>query len=278
MIDKISKKVILVTGASSGIGKASADMLVKKGNIVFGTSRKADKDIKIINPGIVNMVFLDLQQEDSISEVFIQIEKKMQKIDVIVNNAGFGIAGLVENTPYKKVIEEMEINFFGPVLITQKAIKLFRKQSFGTLINVSSLAGRFAIPYQGYYSASKFAMEAMTESLYIETGYNKTNIKIAIVEPSDISTGFTDKRCVYSEAGHIENKNLEKAIEIIQKDENNGSSPLHVAKVISRIIQSQGKVALRYTAGKGALIIDMLHNLLPEKIFLKLIGNHYGLK
>jgi short-subunit dehydrogenase len=170
-----NSKVILITGSSSGIGKASAEYLAQQGHIVFGTSRY---------PGSYPKP--DSYTVDSIQTAVDQIVEDKGRIDVLINNAGFGIAGAMENTSIGKAKEQFETNFFGTVRLIKSVLPIMRKQDSGLIINISSIGGLIGLPYQSMYSASKFAIEGLTESLYKEL--RSSNIKIVLVEPGDFKT------------------------------------------------------------------------------------------
>ncbi len=268
------QKVILITGASSGIGEACADYLFKKGHIIFGTSRKATFNNKSYQKDRVNILPLELRDEESIKNVLKFIIKCCGRIDVIINNAGSGLAGPIEDTPIAEIKYLIDGNFLGSVRLIQHLLPIFRKQSYGLIINISSLAGRFSLPFQGFYAATKFALEAVSESLHMEL-YG-TRIRVVIVEPGDMSTNFTKARKIFVKEDGALKTSFERALHIIEKDEIKGAEPLLVAKLINQIIESENP-KLRYKVGREAWYVAILHWFLPSRIFLYFLARHYGL-
>lgn len=266
-------KVVLITGASSGIGKSCADLLLQEGNIIFGTSRKIINSSKVFNNKKINMVPLDLEISESIELALNYVLQSCGRIDVLINNAGFGVAGSVEETPLNEIKKQFNANFFGTISVIQKILPIFRRQESGLIINISSLAGRFSLPYQGFYSATKFAIEAISESLFMEL-IDIPGIQIVVVEPGDISTGFTKSRVEIKHSSHYYLKRFQRALDVIREDEQGGSSPDRVAVIISKLIKSK-KRKFRYVAGKGGMIVKALHTLFPNKVFMRLLAKHY---
>lgn len=183
----MTSKVIFITGASSGFGKQMALHLSSLGYRVFGTGLEAEHTI-----GDVPVFQMDINDQVSVEKAVAKVIAQAGCIDVLVNNAGFGICGAVEDTSIEEARRQMETNFFGHVRVLQEVLPHMRKRGSGRLINVSSLAGRVALPYQPFYSASKHAIEGMTRSLRIElTG---SGIDCTLIEPGDFNTGFTAAR------------------------------------------------------------------------------------
>ena len=207
-----NSKVILITGASSGIGKASAEYLVQQNHIVFGTSRYPGSYPK---PNDYTIFQMDVTDADSIQAAINQIIDNNGRIDVLINNAGFGIAGAIEHTSISKAKEQFETNFFGTVRLIKSILPIMHKQDSGLIINISSIGGLIGLPYQGMYSASKFAIEGLTESLYKEL--RSSNIKIVLVEPGDFKTSFTEKRGISKNA--IQSDVFQNTLNIIENDE-----------------------------------------------------------
>jgi short-subunit dehydrogenase len=166
-----SSDVVLITGASSGIGQALAYTLMEKGYKVYGTSRgiKNEETIKAKNgSGFIKMIPLDVCSEVSVKNAVDYILQRELAIDILVNNAGFGIAGSVEDTSPEEALSQFDTNFFGVLRMIRAVLPKMREQKNGLIINVSSVAGLISVPYQSMYSASKYAVEAMTETLRLE--------------------------------------------------------------------------------------------------------------
>ena len=171
-------QVILITGASSGFGKITAQMLSAQGHIVYGTSRKLSEDMNE-----VKMLVVDVTNSPSIRQAIDRILSEQGRIDVLINNAGMGIGGALELATEKEVNIQMNTNFFGVVNMCREVLPVMRKNRKGKIINISSIGGVMGIPYQGFYSASKFAVEGYSEALALEV--HPFNIKVCVVEPGD---------------------------------------------------------------------------------------------
>src|SRR2546426_6277417 len=175
-------QTVLVTGASSGIGQATARLLAQRGFNVFGTARK---------PGSaqsqgVTMVALDVRSDESVRACVEQVVAKAGRLDVLVNNAGYSITGAAEETSVEEAKAQLETNFFGAVRMVNAVLPGMRAAGAGKIINVSSLAGNTAIPYSAFYSASKFALEGYSESLWDEV--RPFGISVSLVEPGFVNT------------------------------------------------------------------------------------------
>ena len=181
-------QVILITGASSGFGKVTAQTLAGKGYVVYGTSRRIANG----NIGQIRMLIADVTDENSVRSAVNRIMDEQGHIDVLINNAGMGIGGALEMATDEEISSQMDTNFMGMVRMCRAVLPIMRKQRQGKIINISSIAGRIAVPYQGFYSASKFAIEGYSEALSMEV--YPFGIKVCVVEPGDFNTGFTASR------------------------------------------------------------------------------------
>ena len=243
-----SDRIILITGASSGIGKSCAEYLSKKGFIVFGTSRNASFPPKDIGGKYPIMIKMDINDDDSIKNAIEYIIKEFGRIDVLINNAGYGIGGAIEDYTVEKVKEQFETNFFGTFRMCKKVLPLMRKQKNGYIINISSIGGIIGLPYQGIYSASKFAVEGMTEALRMEV--RPFGIKIILIEPGDLKTSFTSRREKITDSSKksVYKKNANLTLNIVEKDEQGGGSPLKLAYLVEKII-NKSNPKTRYKVG-----------------------------
>ena len=182
------KKIIFITGVSSGFGKDLLTEAAKSGHTVIGTVRKKDQ-IETINqilPGKTFGVLLDVNQHDKVREALQHIIDRFGKIDVVINNAGYGIMGAVEEISMEEARMQMETNFFGALAVTQAAIPHMRKQQFGHILQFSSIAGIISTPGLGLYNASKYALEGLSEALRMEL--SPLNIHVTLVEPGPFRT------------------------------------------------------------------------------------------
>ena len=207
-------QIILITGASSGFGKITAHMLSEQGHIVYGTSRKPSENI-----GKVRMLVVDVTNSISVRQAVEQIISEQGRMDVLINNAGMGIGGALELATEEEVSMQMNTNFFGVVNMCKAVLPYMRKARRGKIINISSIGGVMGIPYQGFYSASKFAVEGYSEALALEV--HPFHIKVCLVQPGDFNTGFTD------------NRNIS---ELTGQNEDNGYHPRKLGAAICKIV------------------------------------------
>jgi len=181
------KKVILITGISSGFGKETARMLAENGHKVYGTIRK-----KAVSDTPVHYLKMDLTDIESIKTAVSDVLKKEGKIDILINNAGMHSGGPIETSPIETISLQMETNFIGMVNVIREVLPAMRQQGGGTIINFSSIGGLMGLPFQAFYSASKFAIEGFSEALRMEV--NQFNIKIILINPGDFHTSNTANR------------------------------------------------------------------------------------
>ena len=232
-------QVIVITGASSGFGKCAAELLASKGHTVYGLCRRAME-----HPSIKYLA-CDVRDRSQIQSVVNQIIEQEGRIDVLVNNAGMGIGGALELATEEEIDLQMGTNFMGCVNMCQAVLPHMRKARRGKIINLSSIGGVMGLPYQGFYSASKFAIEGFSEALAAEVrGFG---IRVSLVEPGDFATGFTGSRR-NSEAtlgdpdyGPI----FKRSLAIIEKEENGGLQPEVLARWIAMIVEKRNP-SLRY--------------------------------
>jgi short-subunit dehydrogenase len=269
MRKKLHGNVVLLTGASSGIGKVIAETLVKEGYRVYGTSRKANdagKDKPLSESGermgSLEMIKLDVCSEESAIRAVEYVAGKEGRIDILINNAGFGIAGSVEDTSAEEAKEQFETNFFGVHRMVRCVLPVMRKQNKGLIINVSSVGGLITIPYQSMYCASKRAVEALTESLRMECA--QFGVKSVLVEPGDTKTGFTGSR-IYAQAARdsVYASECKKAVETMERDEINGKRPETVADVILRILKKK-RPPVRKVVGIKYKVLVFIKRLIPS--------------
>jgi len=267
-------KVILVTGASSGIGLACATALQAKGHTVYGSTR----DLKRMKSVSFKPIELDVTSDASVQAAVDQIIKAEGKIDVLVNNAGNGVTGPAYAMPVEYAKKQFEVNFFGVVRISSAVIPKMIEAKQGTVINIGSLAGLFGLPYQGLYSASKYAIEGYSQSLRMEL--RNTGVKVVILNPGDFKTDFTQNR--EKVPFPLKNEALEKefntAVASMEKDESIGANPDVIGKKLCQIVDSSSP-SPRYLVGAfGQTIAVTLKAILPTGLFEKLMNDHYGIK
>jgi len=268
------KKVILVTGASSGLGLATANALSAKGHKVYGTSR----DISRLKGVAFSPLEMDVTDDVSVRTAVEKVRQAEGGIDVVVNNAGNGIAGPLYAMPVEFAKKQFEVNFFGVVRVCSAVLPGMIEKKQGLVINISSLAGLFGLPYQGLYSASKFALEGYSESLRMEL--QNTGVKVAVVNPGDFKTAFTGSRekMTFTLNNDQLKKEFEAAVASIEKDEGIGAHPGKLAAQICKIVDTS-KPSHNYLVGAiGQTIVPTLKKILPGSLFVKLMNDHYGIK
>ncbi len=268
------KKVILVTGASSGLGLATATALAAQGHTVYGSGRNLGKMTSVS----FKAVELDVTDDVSVNTAISKIIEAEGKIDVLINNAGNGITGPLYAMPVDVAKKQFEVNFFGVVRTSSAVLPTMITQGRGLVINIGSLAGLFGLPYQGLYSASKFAIEGYSESLRMEL--QNTGIKVVVVNPGDFKTDFTGNR--EKIAFGIKNDKLEgefnAAVAAMEKDESIGASPDKLAAQIVKIIGKNSPAHSYLVGAIGQTIVPTLKKVLPGSVFVKLMNDHYGIK
>jgi NAD(P)-dependent dehydrogenase (short-subunit alcohol dehydrogenase family) len=267
-------KVVLVTGASSGFGCAIAKALAAKNYRVFGTARAA-------RSGASNgftLLTLDVTQDVSVAACVSEVLRTAGRIDAVINNAGFGIAGAIEDTTAAEAQAQFETNFFGTHRVCRAVLPYLRAQRAGVIINMSSLAGRIALPFQGFYSATKFAIEAYTEALRMEV--RPFGIAVSMIEPGDFATSFTANRSLTTDSTPASPyyDSMARAIATMARDEQANHDLSPVIGAVETILESR-RPALRYPRATAVQrTFNALRPLLPQAVAEFLIRDAYGLK
>ncbi|WP_310555623.1 SDR family oxidoreductase [Flavobacterium sp.] len=265
-------KVVLITGASSGIGKSIGEFLHHKGYIVYGTSRNPEK----INNSIFPLLALDVRDISSIQNTITQIIQKSGRIDVMINNAGVGITGPLEEIPTAEIKNNFETNFFGPIEVMKAVLPQMRAQKSGLIINITSIAGYMGLPYRSIYSASKGALEIITEALRMEV--KSFGIHITNIAPGDFATNIAAGRY---HAPVIVGSDYEKpystVLEMMNNHVDSGSNPNEMAEAVYNIIQDPNP-KIHYKVGAFMQKFSIvLKRILPDKMYEKILMNHYKL-
>jgi short-subunit dehydrogenase len=271
---------VLITGASSGVGKIIAQTLMENGYKVYGTSRKPiETSSQIIRntkngKGFIEMITLDVRSDDSIKRAVEYVVKKEGKIDILINNAGFGIAGAIEDTSPEEAFEQFDTNFFGILRMCRNIIPIMRANKNGLIINISSVAGLISIPFQSMYSASKYALEAFSQALRIEL--KPFGINVVLIEPGDMKTGFTSNRKVVKAANEssVYKEQFTRSLNTMIKDEMTSPSPGIVAKAVIKLLKMR-KPPVRIVIGIKYKIIVFLKRLLPARFVEYVVSRIY---
>jgi len=267
-------KVVLVTGASTGFGCAIAQALASSGHRVFGTARLPQAHA---SDGLT-MLRLDVTQDDSVAACVAELVRTAGRIDAVINNAGSGIAGAIEDTTAAEAQAQFETNFFGAHRVCRAVLPQMRAQRAGVIINMSSLAGRIAVPFQGFYSATKFAIEAYSEALRMEV--RPFGIAVSMIEPGDFATAFTANRRITAASAPASPyfDSMRKAIAIMARDEQANRDLSPVIRAVESILKSR-RPALRYPrATPVQRTFNALRPFLPQAVAEYLIRDAYGLK
>ncbi len=265
-------KIILITGGSSGIGKAIGEFLHHKGFVVYGTSRNPEK----ITNSVFSLITLDVRNSDSIQAAVAKVISISGRLDVLINNAGVGITGPLEEIPLAEIKANFDTNFFGPIAVMQAVLPQMREQQSGLIINISSIAGYMGLPYRSIYSASKGALSIITEALRMEV--KSFGIQITDVAPGDFATNIAASRF---HAPVIKDSAYEKpyaaTLQMMDDHVDSGSNPLEMAEAIYAIIQNPNP-KVHYRIGlflqKFSII---LKKILPDTVYEKMLMNHYKL-
>jgi len=262
------KKVIVISGASSGIGFATAKYLSQNGFIVYGLARR------IFNEKGINSISCDVTNKERVREVIKEIFDKEKRIDVLINNAGMGISGSSEFQDLKDIEKIFNVNFIGAVNLSQEVLPIMRKQKFGKIINTSSVAGIIPIPFQSFYSATKASLDIWAKALSLEV--TPFNVQICNLLVGDTKTNFTsvreknniDKDTAYAEI-------VEKSIKKMEKDEQNGKDPITVAKVVLKLCNKK-KMPITKVVGITYKILLFLEKILPQKFMMFVVKKLYA--
>ena len=263
------KSVVFITGISSGFGLETARLLAQEGHTVYGTVRRTVEPL----PN-VHYLQVDVRDKQAVNDAVRQVIEKEGRIDVLVNNAGMGIGGPLEFASEEEVRLQMDTNFLGLVHCVDAVLPYMRKQKNGKIIALSSIGGLMGLPFQGFYSASKFAIEGYCEALRLET--KSFGIKVVVLRPGDFATGFTGSRKKVADQAAIEAYPIYKtAIEKVEHDENGGLKPVVLAQKISQIIKEKNPHNGYVVASLEQKLSVLLKRILPAKWFARILGSYY---
>ncbi|MFI5271379.1 MAG: SDR family oxidoreductase [Candidatus Saccharimonadales bacterium] len=278
-LSSANQKVAVVTGSSSGIGFETSLTLARSGFLTYATMRNLGKGARIksvaTKEGLpIRVAQLDVTEERSINDAVHSIISDVGKIDVLVNNAGYGLIGAFEDLAMEEMKAQYETNLFGVMRVTQAVLPIMRKQKSGIIVNISSAAGRFGFPGSSAYVGTKFAIEGMSESLAYEL--EPFGIRVVLVEPGPIRTNFADGMVAASKSRDPNSPYLQmiqKMATVLENMMESGSPPDLVAKVVLTAVTNESP-KLRYSAGKDVETwLDGKRNMSDEEFYTMMKQN-----
>ncbi|OYU83195.1 MAG: short-chain dehydrogenase/reductase [Flavobacterium sp. BFFFF2] len=272
MKDNQQTEIVLITGASSGIGQATARLLAQKGYKVYGTSRNAMNG----HSEPFEFLVMDVKNVQSIQLAVDQLLEKEGRIDILINNAGVGITGPVEETPLDAMRDTFETNFYGPLAVIQAVLPAMRQQQNGLIINVTSIAGAMGLPFRAAYSATKSALDIISEGLRMEIA--QQGIQLCTLAPGDVATNIAASRY---HAPLVKGSPYEMSygatLHQMNEGVNAGVAPAVIAQKIVDIIQQKAPKVHYYAGAFMERLSLVLKRFLPDKMFEQLLKNHYKL-
>lgn len=264
-------KVVLVTGGSSGLGRSICLRLAATGHVVYGTSRKVDASTE--QPPGFHLVAMDVTDEASVQAAVERIVQREGRIDVVVNNAGLGIQGAVEDITPELAQRLFDTNVLGPHRVCRAVLPHMRQRSKGLIINISSIAANFGLPYRGFYSASKAALDRYSESLATEV--DRFGIAVVTVQPGEFNTNIAASRLRPEVLSEAHRPGYEQAMKVLDGGMHYSRDPDELAKVVARIVASdRPKTMYRVAQGMQKLSVQ-LKKILPGHTFSRMVRKHY---
>ena len=262
------ERVILVTGASSGIGKATAEKLIEEGHTVYGAARRVERMEDLVRQG-GHALSVDVTQHDTIRAAVAQVLEEQGRLDVLVNNAGYAVYGAVEDTTVEDARRQFEVNVFGLAEMTKAVLPTMRQQKSGCIINITSMGGKIYTPLGAWYHATKHALEGWSDCLRLELA--PFGIKVVVIEPGAIQTEFGDVlyQPLLDRSGEGPYAAMaQKVAQVIKAAyaDGAGSPPSVIADVISRAIRAS-RPKRRYVAGKYARLMMFMRRWFGDRIF-----------
>lgn len=261
----MEQKTLLITGGSTGIGKATAALFSERGWRVFELSRHGLSTDNIMH------IDCDVSKDQSVLDAIKKVMKETDHLDVVISNAGFGISGAIEYTKIEDAQRQMDVNFFGALRITQAVLPILREQKGGRIIFTSSVAAVLSIPYQSFYSASKSAINAL--ALALQNEVRPFGIHVSVLMPGDVKTGFTAARDK-SIAGEDVYTNIRKAVETMERDEQSGLAPEAMAHIFYRMATCRCPKP-QYVGGAQYKVFCLLDRILPKRLVNWIVGLLY---
>jgi short-subunit dehydrogenase len=262
-------KTVIITGTSSGIGLALGNYFHEKGYLVFGLSRSIPQKAHFTT------IPTDITKEEEVDQAFQQILEKTERIDLLINNAGRGMVGSVENATQDEILNLFNLNLIAAFRIISKTLPIMRKSNKGKIINISSIGSIMGLPFRGFYSASKSSLDMVTESLRYEL--KKTNIEVCTINLGDVHTNIADNR-IRSEISDIYRQNFEKVYDRMNVDVNTGFEPKELAPFIEKLLLRKSHLKPHYYFGAFTQKLSVaVKSIIPQKWFEKIIAKYSGI-
>ena len=266
------EKIALVTGVSSGLGRAIATLLSHRGFRVFGTLRKPNLTGTTLDN--VELIALDVRDEQSVRSCMRTVRGQAGRIDALVNNAGYTLMGSLEETSLAEAKEVFETNFFGVLRMNQAVLPIMREQGHGRIANISSVVGFLPAPYQGIYAASKHALEGYSESLDHEV--RQFGIRVSVIEPGFTRTSIAQNGQLAAQPIAAYARERDRVLGALRENIANGEDPSKIASVVLEALASRSP-RLRYPAGRDAKLVSSLRKFAPSRLFDKGLRKQFGL-
>lgn len=268
----MKNKTVLITGASSGMGKVIARKLARSGYKVYAAARRLDKMEELRKDGI-EPILMDITKDVSINEGINKILAQEKVIDILINNAGFGEYGAVEDVEIDQAKYQLDVNLFGAARLIQFVLPKMREQKWGKIINITSVGGKLATPFGGWYHASKFALEGLSDSLRNEV--KKFGVDVVVVEPGGIKSEWSSiamKNLQENSKNSPYKSAIDKFVNTMQSNDNRASDPKVIADLVKKAVEAKNPKT-RYVGGFMGKPTVFLKWLLPDKLFDKMIAS-----
>lgn len=267
-------KTVLITGSSSGIGKAAALYFQQQGWQVAATMRSPEKETELNKLSHVKLYALDVTSANSVEQALKAVQEDFKTIDVVVNNAGFGADGVFEAMTDEFIQKQFDTNVFGLMRVTREAVKIMREQKSGTIVQIASVGGRVAFPLYSIYHGTKWAVEGFTESLQYEV--KDFNIRLKLVEPGAIKTEFYGRSRAFIQPDYTTDYDafVKQCESVSMEAGNKGASPEAVAKIIFKAA-NDSSTKMRYPIAYPANLLLPMKRWLPERLFFWMVRQSY---
>ena len=270
------KKTVLITGSSSGFGKEAVKLFQSRGWNVIAAMRRPESEEELSGLENVLSIKMDVLDKQSIGEAVDKGLAKFGTIDVLVNNAGYGVIGAVEAASDTVIKKQFGVNLFGVIDVTRAVLPVMRKNKSGIIINISSMGGRITIPFGSLYNSSKFAVEGLTEGMQYEL--NPLGIRLKLVEPGSYRTDFSGRSLDFYGSGDLDDyKDLFEKFTVVAKQPGRGNANLSEVSETIYTAATDGSEQLRYPVGADAIMMIQSKQEKGDVEFKKMISGHFGL-